>query len=118
MACCGDKCTLAIAGSTTVFEGHKYVIDVKSTSFDVRKFGDGRFGSWLSCAAEGTVTISHYGKIPNLVTGSTVNITCDICGVPFAATNTMVESMSCDVDAKNVVDYTTVVKLTGAVAGW
>lgn len=118
-AVCGDQCTITIAGGST-FEGHKFSINVKSLETDTRKFGDGRFGSWTSCSAEGTVTVNTYLQVPNLVTGGTANIVCAIPtgGVSFSATAARLGEVTCDVDSKGIVEWTYSFKLQGAVSGW
>jgi len=113
---CGDTCS--ITTPTNNYEGHKFEINIKGTEENVRRFGSGRFGDWLSCAAEGSVSISHYLQIPNLKVGDTTNVTLVIGSVSLTATNCRVMDITCSVDAKAVVEWTTTVKLTGAVTGW
>jgi hypothetical protein len=113
---CGDTCS--ITTPTGSFEGHKFEINIKGTEENVRRFGSGRFGDWLSCAAEGSVTISHYMQIPNLKVGDTTAVKLVIGSVSLDASNCRVMEVNCAVDAKAVVDWTTTVKLVGACTGW
>jgi hypothetical protein len=116
VAICGDQCT--ITAPSGVYEAHKYSINIKGTEENVRRFGSGRFGDWLSCAAEGSIVINHYLQIPNLKVGDTCSVTLGIGTVTLTATNCRVMDITCDVDAKAVVEWTTTVKLTGVVTGW
>ena len=116
MAICGDTAT--ITNPTGSFEGHKFEIGVKSTEENVRRFGSGTFGDWLACSKEGDVTINHYMQIPNLKVGDTCSVTLGIGAVTLTATNCRVMSTTCTADSKAVVDWTTVIKLTGNVTGW
>ena len=122
---CGDTCSVTVNGGAT-FEGHKFAINIKSTEENVRKFGaNNRFGDWLACSAEGTVTINTYLQIPNLVTGAATSV---ICTIPLGSGGGGAVTLTCaaarlvdvstDVDSKGIVEWTWTFKLSGQVTGW
>ena len=117
MAICGDTCTIDVDGA--VNDGHRFSLVCNAPEIDVRAFGSGDYGDWLACAKDGTVTVNTYMPIASLEAGDAgVSVTAVIGGTTLTCANTTCTNVTCDVDAKGVVEWTYVLKLTGAVTGW
>ena len=117
MAICGDTCTIAAGGA--VSDGHRFSIVTNAPEIDVRAFGSGDYGDWLACAKDGTITINSYMSVNSIEAGDTgITVTAVIGTVTLVCANTTCTNVTCDVDAKSVVEWTYVLKLTGAVTGW
>ena len=118
MACCGDTCTISVAGSD-VGDGHRFSIATNAPEIDVRTFGAGEYGEWLACAKDGTITINTYVNLDGIEAGDTgVAIIANVCGTTLTANSCTTTSVNSDVDAKSVVEWTYVFKLTGDITGW
>jgi len=105
MAVCGSTCTVQINGGTA-FEGHRFTITGNSPSTDVRVFGSGEYGAWLSCTRDGQVTIDSY-LTPAISPGATATLIMTINATDYTATDAIMESKSANVDAKGIVEWST-----------
>jgi len=118
MAICGDSCSIGVL-SANVASGHRFSIVANAPEIDVRAFGSGDYGDWLACAKDGTITINSYMSIPSLEAGdSGVAIIANVGAITLSCSNTTCTNVTCDVDAKSVVEWTYVFKLTGDISGW
>lgn len=110
-AYCGDSATITGAGNVSC---HSWTLDLSSNEIDTRAFGDGEYGSWLSCSSQGTLTVSSYDR-PDVDLGDSVTFT-----LGFAASNvsasTVITGQNINVDAKGVQEFTTTGRVTGALS--
>lgn len=116
MAICAQTCTITIPNGGAM-EGHNFEITVDGAPIDVRKFGDGPFGSWKSCIKSGEIKVDTYMVIPNMTTGSTGTIAWNIGGTTYTATGSLMTNYDCKVDVSGVVLYGWTFKIMGTVAG-
>lgn len=114
---CGDTCDITVG--SLLSDGHKFTINVNAPEIDVRAFGSGDFGDWLACTKDGTITINTYMPVGSTEAGDTgIACSCNVGAKTLSATNCTCSTITCDVDAKGVVEWTYVLKLTGDVTGW
>ena len=104
-AVCGSTCSITIGGGSA-FEGHRFNITGNSPSSDVRIFGSGEYGAWLSCTRDGQVTMDCYDN-PAISPGSTGTLAMIIDGTTYTATDAILETKSVAVDAKGIVEWST-----------
>jgi len=118
-AICGDSVDVKVNGGIT-FLGHKVALNLTGTPQDVRHFGSGVFGDWLTCQWTGEVVINSYAAIPNAkppsavgaaVTAS-INITSN--NMTVGMTNCALTDIKRDVDAKGLEEFTYTFKVTGS----
>jgi len=102
---CGDNCTITVGGGSA-FEGHRFTITGNSPSNDVRVFGSGDYGAWLSCIKDGQITIDTYLD-PAVSPGGTGTIVMVISTTTYTATDAILETKSVNVDAKGIVEWST-----------
>ena len=113
--CCGSTCTISVDSVTS--GPHKFSINSESTEIDVRTFGSGEYGDFIACAKTGTIVVNSYCSL-SIVAGDTdIPIVANVCGTTLTANCTAI-SMSVDVDAKGIVEWTYNLRLTGDVSGW
>lgn len=112
MAICGDACTLTGTEFASV-EGHRYVIELASNEIDTRIFGDGDYGSFIACAKNGTVTIDSYLR-PVVDIGDAVTVGM-VVGTETFSIDCVVISMTVNVDAKDVVQFNTKLRIVDEV---
>ena len=117
MAICGSACSITVDGDST-FEGHRFVITCNAPEIDVRTFGSGSYGSWLSCVKDGTIDIDSYANIAGLEAGDTADLVANTGTVTLTATSAQCTNVTCSVDSKDVVQWTYSFKLTGDITGW
>uniref|UniRef100_A0A6H1ZWH6 Uncharacterized protein n=1 Tax=viral metagenome TaxID=1070528 RepID=A0A6H1ZWH6_9ZZZZ len=117
MAICGKDCSLTI-NDGTAFEGHRYSINCNAPEIDVRTFGSGAYGSWLTCAKDGTVDVETYLPVTGLEAGDTATVVCVQGAQTLTANDTKCTNANVNVDSKDVVGYKYSFKLTGDVTGW
>ena len=118
MAICGDTCSIMVV-SSNVASGHRFSIVTNAPEIDVRAFGSGDYGDWLACAKDGTVTVNCYEPISSLEAGdSGLAVICNVGATTLTCANTTCTNVTCDVDAKGVVEWTYVLKLTDDISGW
>lgn len=111
-AICGDTCDMAIDGANV--SGHQFTIELGSNEIDVRSFVDsGDYGSWIACNKNGTVAVSSYER-PDVDPGDTVVFTANV-GSEAYSMDCVVTSQSIPVDAKDVVSFTTNMRISGNV---
>lgn len=111
---CGKDCSVSIDDGSA-FDGYQYTIDLTAEENDVRAFGDGLYGSWLSCARSGIITIQSYDN-PATSVGEVADVVC-IIGDPMVHTFTMNAcvntSVNVSVDAKGIVSFSSTWRITG-----
>jgi hypothetical protein len=116
-AVCGDQATLSI-NSTPVAEAHQFTLNWASNEQDVRTFDPAKpFGEWLACAENGTLEIRTYDYICASVDPGTEDIEyiCNCSSATFSG-NCMASSINIAVDAKGIVEYSHVFRLTGDIS--
>jgi hypothetical protein len=112
MAICGSTCSLS-AGGVLVVEGHKFTIDLGSNEIDIRAFGSGQYGDFVACAKTGTLAFDSYIR-PDLDVGSIVTIGASI-GTESFTIPVVITSQNINVDAKDVVQFTTNSRIFSAI---
>lgn len=118
MALCGDTCSISVGGSVQS-DAHKFTITANAPEVDVRAFGSGDYGDWLACAKDGTIAVNTYMPISSLEAGDAgIAVSANVGSTTLVCSNTTCTNVTCDVDAKGVVEWTYSLKLTGAVTGW
>ena len=115
MAICGDTCVLS--GDFADLEAHQWQLDLSSNEIDVRAFPDdgesatNAYGSWLACAKQGTLSMSSYTR-PDFEIGDDLTFSAALGGETYTVP-CLVTSLGHSVDAKDVVQFTTGLRVTG-----
>jgi hypothetical protein len=119
MAICGDTCSIEIGDGGLVTYGHRFSINTNAPEIDVRTFGSGDYGDWLACTKDGTITLNTYMPVDGVEVGDTgIQVICNVGSKPLTAAACTVTNVTCDVDAKSVVEWTYTFKLTNNITGW
>ena len=108
MSICGDTCTIA-SSALGSFEGHRFVIELGSNEIDTRIFGDQDYGSFIACALNGSVNVDSY-KRPDVEIGDSLTATVSV-GTEEFKIPCIVTNQSINVDAKDVVQFTTKMRI-------
>jgi hypothetical protein len=108
--CCGDDATVTNSEFSDV-SPYSFTISLSSNEIDVRAFGDGEYGNWIACAKAGTVSLQSYCR-PELVPGDSLTFTGTICDEDFSIP-VIVTGQDFNVDAKEVVNFSTTMRITG-----
>lgn len=117
-AVCGDKASISVDDSDQT-EAHKFTITANAPEIDVRTFGSGDYGEWLSCIKDGNIVMNTYVDVDGLAAGNTADIVCNVGGqATLTANNCACTSVTVDADAKGIIEWTYTFKLTGDISGW
>lgn len=111
MACCGSSCNVSSATFIST-ECYKYTVDFGSNEIDIRSFGSGDWGDFIACNKTGAVVVESYLR-PSVSINEDVTFVANVCGETINAP-CVVTGQSVSVDAKDVISWTTNLKITGA----
>lgn len=118
MAICGSDAKVSVDGDNAqVTEAHMFTISTEAGEFDVRRFSDDVFGSWIGCSKKGTIDVRTYERI-NIADGAVANLTANIGNTNLSATNCPLMSSGTDADAKGIVEFTYKFRLVGDITNW
>jgi len=118
MAICGDEATISVDSSEQT-DAHRFNITANAPEIDVRTFGSGDYGEWLACVKDGTITIDTYEPISGLTASVSADITANVGGQSTLTANACpCTSVTCDVDAKGVIEWSYTFKLVSDISGW
>lgn len=109
MAYCGS--TSVLTGDFGSVEGFNFSMDLGSNEIDVRAFGSGEWGDTIACGLNGTIVLDSYLR-PDVDIGDKVSWAADICTEKWAVDG-VVTNQSINVDAKDVVTFSTTIRMTG-----
>ena len=109
MPICGDTCDMLLDGANV--SGHQFTITFSSNEIDTRKFGDGDWGSFTVCNKQGTVSVVSY-EYPDVEVGDNVTFQANVGANSFTIP-VVVQEVSIPVDAKDIVSFTTNMRING-----
>lgn len=116
-AICGDSCSIVIGGSST-FEAHRFTLTANAPDIDVRSFGSGDWGEYLSCFKDATIDAECYVPINSLEPGDAASITMTVGTHTLSAPSTKCTNVTYNVDAKDVVNVTYSFRVSDDITGW
>jgi hypothetical protein len=112
MACCGSTCSIDNAEFSSS-EGTSFTISLSANEIDIRSFGTGTFGDYLACNEQGTISITSYIR-PVVDINDSITFTGTICSESISVA-CIVVGQTWNVDSKDVVSFTTDLRMEGAL---
>ena len=106
---CGKDCTLT--GVTGVSTGTSWNLTMNGKEFDTTAFGDGDFGDWTVCGADGTIAVKSYDYCTADL-GDAITWGSNVSGTVYSC-NTVVQNKTITVDAKGIVEFDLSLRMIG-----